>query len=657
MDFKTAEKDRILLLEQRIIEMKKESRDMAFNAYLDNMWNETKKSERMILQIEQDLEHNYRKYLNNQQMRYGQSVSAQPMMRQNQTNQPEMARPVWQNQTNQPEMARQVWQNQTNQPEMARQVWQNQTNQPEMARQVWQNQTNQPEMARQVWQNQTNQPEMVRPVQQNQVHKPQETVEFKVGTVIFGVVGIVFLLIAFITFGLNFMNNVLQGIFLYAVGILLIALSEGLIAKRLEKFSYCLTGLGISSLYATTIINYIYLKIFPAWVALLITVFVTAFFFYLSRKKDSGMIRIICLIGCYICLMPVGCLKNVWEFLLPAIVIFAVNVAGIYCPVKKRHKAVDMVQYICTFVVLFYLIYLEWLSGLEMWPVYILVCANVLTLHLLYFKTEEETAYRFLYFIGQGIHLVCLWYIGHHEYFLHFGMLGVMILCAALTALLWKKKIRFAPYFFFALYGIFGYLFEGEAFWFCLICLLVFCINKCLVRFFREFPVPDTVYTLLSAAGVCLFARSGEVQIPGYLYAAAILLSCIFVNKFKKYHIIVSLTFGWLFLLTEGFQPFLCSILICILATAAIAAGFWWKDKGVRIYGLVLMICVALKLVIFDFYESEAAIRILVFLVVGLFILGTSFFYLYLEKKQEEEERQKLQGNEQGNPQAPELNL
>ena len=471
---------------------------------------------------------------------------------------------------------------------------------------------------------------------------PQKSVEFKVGTVIFGVVGIAFLLVAFITFGLNFMNNVLQGIFLYAIGIVLIASSELFVFKRIEKFSYCLTGLGISSLYVVTLLNYIYLAIFPAWVALLITLILTSFFFYLSRKKDSGMIRIICLIGCYLSLVPIHQLKSQLEFLMPALVVFLVNLAGVYCPVKKRRKVVDHIQYICSFTVIFYLIYLQWLSGLQMWPVYVLVCADILTLHLLYYRTEEEASYRVLYFLGQGVHLGCLLYIGHYEEWLHFGVIGVLVLCAALTALFFKKRIRFAPYLFIAVYSILAYLMDGRSFWLSLACLLVFAVNKGCVRFFKEFPVPDAVYTMLSAIGVCLFMRSDDLRLLGYTYGACILLSCCFMKKFRKYHIFTSLTFGWLFLLTEDCEAFLGSILICTLAAIAIGAGFYMKDKSVRIYGLVLTIFVALKLVIFDFHGASAQIRILVFLIVGLLILGISFGYIYLEKRLNEEERRRL---------------
>lgn len=61
------------------------------------------------------------------------------------------------------------------------------------------------------------------------------------------------------------------------------------------------------------------------------------------------------------------------------------------------------------------------------------------------------------------------------------------------------------------------------------------------------------------------------------------------------------------------------------------------KSKSVRIYGLVLTIFVALKLVAFDFHGATAQIRILVFFIVGLLILGISFGYIYLEKRLNEE--------------------
>lgn len=650
------EHDRIKALQQRIISLKQESRDMRFTAYLDRIWSELKKAENQVDQLEQQLEQNYRMYRAQsappvaqpqpQFVQPGQTVQPMQQGQQGQPVQPVQSRP-WVQYVSQQQYASQQTVQYVPQQQYVSQ-------QPYASRQTTQY-IPQPQYVPQQPVQRAPQPQYV--PQPPNAGNPQKSVEFKVGTVLLGIVGIAFLLVAFITFGLNYMSNMLQGIFLYFIGVVILASSELFFAKRVEKFSYCLTGLGISSLYITTLLNYIYLKVFPGWVALIITVVITAFFFYLSRKKDSGMIRIICLIGCYISLVPMEQLKNQVEFMLPAIVIFLVNLAGVYCPVKKRRKAVDIIQYVCSFTLIFYLIYLQWLSGLEMWPVFILVCGNVLTLHLLYFVSGEDAGYKVLYFIGQTVNAGCLLYISNHEYWLHYGVIGVVVLCAGLTVLLYKKKLRFAPYLFAAIYCILAYMLEGDAFWLTLACLVVFAVNKGCVRFFKEFPVPDAVYTMVSAIGVCCLARSGEAQFLGYIYACGILISCIFVKRFKKYHIFTSLTFGWVFLITEGCKPFLCSILICVLAAAAIGAGFYIKDKSVRIYGLLLMIFVALKLVLFDFYESEAGFRILVFFVVGLLILGISFLYIYLEKKFNEEEKRRMAEQESSKMQSMELNL
>lgn len=618
--------DRFAALRERIIALKRECADAAFCAYLDQKWLELQGTENALYQLEQSIEQGYQQYLS--RTSYQQPAQPQTAYR------PQME-PMQQSQTVYRPQMEPV--QQSVQPQPVQSVFYTAKGQPAP---VYHPQLQQAAQAAYVQPS----PQALydRPAPYPKQENPQKSVEFKVGTVIFGVVGIAFLLVAFITFGLNFMNNIVQGIFLYAIGVALIASSELFVFKRIEKFSYCLTGLGISSLYVVTLLNYIYLAIFPAWAALLITLILTSFFFYLSRKKDSGMIRIICLIGCYLSLVPIHQLKSQLEFLMPALVVFLVNLAGVYCPVKKRRKVVDYIQYICSFSVIFYLIYLQWLSGLQMWPVYVLVCADMLTLHLLYHRTEEEAGYRVLYFLGQGVHLGCLLYIGHYEEWLHFGVIGVLVLCAALTALFFKKKIRFAPYLFIAVYSIFAYFIDGQSFWLSLACLLVFAVNKGCVRFFKEFPVPDAVYTMLSAIGVCLFMRSDDLRLLGYTYGACILLSCCFMKKFRKYHIFTALTFGWLFLLTEDCEAFLCSILICTLAAVAIGAGFYMKDKGVRIYGLILTIFVALKLVIFDFHGASAQIRILVFLIVGLLILGISFGYIYLEKRLNEEERRHL---------------
>lgn len=562
---KNGEQDRIAALQQRIIQLKRESTDIRFSAYLDKLWNDVKVTENTVGQLERLLEQNYLLY---------QRGKAQPAP------QP-MPRPV-----------------SCEQPA------------PQPASYA----------------------QPVSYVQQVE-NKPQKSIEFQIGTVIFGIVGIAFLLVAFVTFGLNYLNHVFQGIFLYILCALILAFSELFLVKRLEKFSYFLTGLGISGLYITTILDCMYLKVFPGWAALLITALITAFFFYLSRKKDSGLIRIICLIGCYISLMPIHDFQNAVGFLIPAILIFGVNLAGVFCPIKKKHLATDVVQYICSSIVIFYLSFLVQDIPSCVWISYILVCSQVLTLHLWYYRSKEEAGNIALYYVIHTVSLGYMLLISGWEKWLHLAVLGTIVLYLFLMVLLWKKKLRFAPYMYLAIYCVLVYMISGERFWTTLFALIVFAVNRGCSRYFKEFSVPDAVYTMVAALGVCCLTRTGETRLLSYIFAATILLSCIFAEKYKKYHIFTALSFGWLFLITEGFEPFLCSILICALAAVTIGSGFYIKDKSVRIYGLVMMIFVALKLAIYDFYASPAGLKVVVFLVVGVFILGISFLYIYLEKK------------------------
>lgn len=583
---KTDNQDRIAALQQKIIRLKQESSDIQFSAYLDKMWNEVTIAENSVSRLERLLEQNYLLY----QRRAGvpQTEQMQPAPQTYIRTEPRNAAP-------------EPFQSEQPHP------FQSAAPQP--------------------------------PRSEEQRSLPQQSVEFKVGTVIFSVIGIALLLVSFVTFGLNYLSSILQGVFLYGIATVILLFSELFLRKRVEKFSYCITGLGISSIYITTILNYEYLKVFPLWAAFLITVVVTAFFFYLSRKRDSAMIRIICLIGCYVSLAPLQNTGSRMGFLLPAVFIFLINLAGVYCPVKKRRMAADAVQYICSTVLIIDLSVSQAILNFPMWLPFILMCSQILTLHLMYYRSKEEESYRILYFIIHSVSLIVLLCIGSGENWLHFGVLGAIALYGALTALFWKKKLRFAPYLYASLYCILVYCFSKEAFWATLFCLVVFAINKGCGRYYKEFQLPDAVYTMIAVIGVCCFARSGDTQFLGYIFAVTILLSCIFVNRYKKYHIFTSLTFGWLFLLTEGFQPFLCSILICTLAVVVIGSGFYMKDKSVRIYGLALMVFVALKLVIYDFYESSALVRVAVFFVVGLMILGISFLYIFLEKKFNEQKQ------------------
>ena len=439
------------------------------------------------------------------------------------------------------------------------------------------------------------------------------------------------------------MSSTFQGILFYILGIAIFAGSELFLAKRLEKFSYFVSGLGIAGLYITTILNYLYLKIFPSYAALIITVVVTAFFIWYSRRKDSAMIRIICLLGCYISLVPLDNLDNLMAFAIPSFIVFALNLAGCLCPVRGKNVVADYVQYISTIAFLFYMNILLYMSGLQMWPMYILVCDCILNLHLLCMSRDKNVQYLILYWAANVFFLGFLWSVGNYEDWMIWGVVGVAVIGAVFTFLYRKSNLFCAPYIVAAIYALVAFERCDNKLAVCLCAMIVFIINRLFAVTRKEYAPVDAIYTMFAVLYVCFLTRNDDVRLLGYAFACVIIIGAFFVIKYKQYHLYTAVSFAWLFLLTERMYPLICSVLICILAAALIGGGFIKKDKPIRIYGLCLMIFVALKLVGYDFKEAESMTRIIVFLVVGLVILGVSFLYIYLEKRQAEQQQAQQQ--------------
>jgi uncharacterized membrane protein len=69
------------------------------------------------------------------------------------------------------------------------------------------------------------------------------------------------------------------------------------------------------------------------------------------------------------------------------------------------------------------------------------------------------------------------------------------------------------------------------------------------------------------------------------------------------------------------------SLLWTIYATGLVAAGVRWTNAGLRWQGLALFGLVVAKVFLYDLSSLEAIYRIVSFMVLGLLLLGVSFFY------------------------------
>ena len=138
----------------------------------------------------------------------------------------------------------------------------------------------------------------------------KNSMEFTIGAGLLSVVGVVFVLVAFVMLGITYMDGFVKGMCLYGMSVVILLVSELLLRKKMPKFAVGITALGICGMYASTMINCSYLQNFNGYWAMGIAVAVSILALVISRKRDSGVMKVISFIGCYVCAFPI---RNLFE--------------------------------------------------------------------------------------------------------------------------------------------------------------------------------------------------------------------------------------------------------------------------------------------------------------------------------------------------------
>lgn len=174
--------------------------------------------------------------------------------------------------------------------------------------------------------------------------KGKNSMEFRIGAGIFSVVGAVFLLAAFMIFGLNFMSGIWQGVCLYAASLIIMLASELLIRRLNGRFARVITGIGLAGLFLSTVINYVVLEVIGEMAACLITLVIVFLAVLTSRKKDAASIRLITILGCYVSFWPIQSFESELNFLIVTGMILLINLVFILLPNQKNRIVTDTVH-------------------------------------------------------------------------------------------------------------------------------------------------------------------------------------------------------------------------------------------------------------------------------------------------------------------------
>ncbi len=135
------------------------------------------------------------------------------------------------------------------------------------------------------------------------------------------------------------------------------------------------------------------------------------------------------------------------------------------------------------------------------------------------------------------------------------------------------------------------------------------------------------------------YENKGILLFLSMLMAVALFASNVAAQMKKKiYQVYIGVKFTILmitFMSVFDAENYIFSIGLLAFAIVCVFAGFQWKAKGLRIYGLLLsMICVV-KLILFDIKYEDTLWMAISFLVCGMLCFGISRLYYAAERKLE----------------------
>jgi len=412
--------------------------------------------------------------------------------------------------------------------------------------------------------------------------------EFGVGAVVLSIVGALFIIASLVIFGLNFMDNIQQGIFFYLLAGVVIAFSEFALRKHLERFAQAVTGIGVCVLYTATILNYLYLHTMNSVAALLATVAISVFALLLSRKRESASLRMIGILGCYISLMPLDKFESQTEFIVPCLILLIVNVIYLLLPVQRNDKAVRNVHAMANVVASGYLMVIAWISDVSSVWMFVFHVAMLLIHYVIYYGLKRKEGLKGFYVTGQILLHAMLAFVVWDE---AFYIVAAFVLFAMHALVLWLERSKERDYV--ALHCWSGYLaitFASiGASEFLVAVSVLYMLYQVLTRVWDEsLRLANAVMALLSGCIFCFNVQSDTNM--QYVLLAAFVLSVVCLKYDKVFHELLLMAVLW------GFGLF----------------GFDQIEIALPLSLLLLFICTILFTRV-DMYRPERINKLIVF--------------------------------------------
>ena len=387
--------------------------------------------------------------------------------------------------------------------------------------------------------------EYQRRMRDREAAKPElktKSVEFKIGIHVFSLIGALFILAAFVTFGFYFLKGAFQGICIYVAAFALVLFSELFLRRKMQKFAGVITGIGIGCLYAANIVNYLVLHFVNGIIAVLLTLLIAAATIWLSRKRDSVVIRLIGLIGCYVCLYPIHGFETELSFFVLTIILFIVNVAGVLFPNQSRAAAILAVHAALNVIFTGALLIIAGLDHVQATYLAALLLSSFIFMEIMAFvnrKREKDNEIFTITCIGSGFLLFMMFLLETvtGEQLVGLIMAAVTAAVSMLFFLLWEKEDerKWAQVYFAA--GLFLLIgsFSDQPVEQTITVGVIFLIARIGNRQ-RQLTALEAIAAV--AVGLTGIGLSGSVY--AYILAALLVLLSFRINKLYVFHEIVT---------------------------------------------------------------------------------------------------------------------
>lgn len=647
-------------IQDKLNRMRRESRDPNFTQYLNQMQTVLDRQSGSARYLEQDIDQKYKQYLQYfpvaqlGQPTAGEAVSRPGAAAGGRLENIQQKLNKLRQESGDPNFTQYLEQMQTvlnNQTQSAMCLEQDIDSKYEQYLQYFPNVQPQPVM-------QPEQPVQAQPISQGAslaAPKRQTSMEFKIGADVFCVIGILFILIALVMMGINYMGDLFKGVCLYVIAGVLILVSELILCKRAEKLSHGITGLGICGLFASTMINSVLWENFNNIVAAVITVGVTLLAVLISRKKDSVILKVISFLGCYISFWPASGLGSNVDFAVLTAVLFAVGIVSVLVPAKKNELGVHITHLVTNTVFTLSFAFRGWYYDTDMRLCCLFVLSNILLIGLNFnammkcvqkkkeagvycSETDFVVVYGIMLFLQSVAYVACTASVIDAAYEMNWGMEGevwrhicmAMYLIPALVVFLLfiKKQIKWVQYYAVIITAFMAYVIYGSETESVICILSIFIVTKLLSRV-KALRVGDIVVTSVTAL-VSLGYIGGE-EWYSVAFLTAFVLSVLTLCYYKVFHQTI-ITFVTVFFMMSKMwgMSLMPSAIVGVLFLFLLIFNHvkFLRDKWQKVYNYINLVMMALwnlsALFVQDYFNSAI-----------LALLGTAVIVLVFRKKYE----------------------